>query len=525
MRKTLVIAARDYLAAVRTKSFVISLILMPVLIAGSMLVSRFSRSVVDTTPKKVAVIDHTAEAALAGTPATRPAASTTFFGSALTAGLDRLGLGGAADAGGRPLYQVIIEEAEERNAGLLDPETGKSKKAPLLFEWVPLADGSEAALAEARLELSDRVREGELFAFIEVGGSIFGAPPEEIAESAAAALAALQGADGSAEEDEEDGPAGGLASLGQMSPEAMALLDRYGVRYTSKSTTNQEVQGWLRETLTPVVYQRRLAAAGVPPGKVLDLVVPPAVQQRALAVRADDGAIRYEEEPNVLAGFLVPIFMVFLLFTLLGAAVFPLTTNIIEEKQLRIAEVLLGSVRPFDLMLGKLLGGVGVTLTLALIYLGGGLVVAEQFDALSLIGPAEVAWFVVFAILATLMVGAAAVAAGAAVTNLKEAQNIQTPLVLLPMVPLFVAGSILPNPNGPLAKIFTWFPLTTPMTATMRLGVPDGIGTAERVGAAALCVVTTLVLVWLAGRIFRYGMLRNDTAAAFRDVVRWVTRG
>ena len=63
------------------------------------------------------------------------------------------------------------------------------------------------------------------------------------------------------------------------------------------------------------------------------------------------------------------------------------------------------------------------------------------------------------------------------------------------------------------------------MTSVMRIAVRDGMPTAERFLAAGLSVVTTLVLVWVAGRIFRHGMLKSEKGAAFGEVVRWVTRG
>jgi ABC-type Na+ efflux pump permease subunit len=199
--------------------------------------------------------------------------------------------------------------------------------------------------------------------------------------------------------------------------------------------------------------------------------------------------------------------------------------NIIEEKQLRIAEVLLGSVRPFELMLGKLLGGVAVSLTLAAIYLVGGLFLANEFDALDAVPPATLAWFLAFAGIGTLMYGSLFVAAGAAVTNLKEAQNLLTPIILLVVLPMVTFGPVHQDPNGPVAKAITWFPLTTPTATVLRLSVPPGISLTEKLLAAALSLVTTLVLVWLAGRVFRFGMLHTDKAAAIRDMMRWMVRG
>jgi ABC-2 type transport system permease protein len=508
MRKTFVIALRDYLAAVKTKSFLVSLALMPVLVLGGMLIGRLSRDVVDTTPKKIAVIDRTV--GLQSEATTRP---MSMLGSAMAATNDAV----AAAAEGAAFYQILIDAAQKRDETIRGDD-GSPTKAP--YEIEPVLLGPDDDLEATRLALSDRVRDGDLFAFIEVGPSIIDTGLEDLAELQEAAAKAMEAEEF---EDLQDNPARLLTA--NLPPEVQALQDMFGIRYSSKSTTNLEVSNWVRGVLSPAVQFRRFDGLDIPPQRFAQLTQPLVVNQRPLAVEAEDGGVDYESQPNPLAGLLVPFFSVFLLFSLIATAAFPLTTNIIEEKQLRIAEVLLGSVRPFELMLGKLLGGVAISLTLAAIYGTGGLILALQTDFLAQIGYDTLAWFVVFAVLATLMVGAMSVAVGAAVTNLKEAQNLQTPVVLLPMLPALVAFNVAQNPHGPIAQAFTWFPLSTPITSVLRLTIRDGMGTIERILAALLSLVTTIVLVWLAGRIFRQGMLRNEKGAGFGEIVRWVTRG
>jgi ABC-2 type transport system permease protein len=102
-------------------------------------------------------------------------------------------------------------------------------------------------------------------------------------------------------------------------------------------------------------------------------------------------------------------------------------------------------------MLGKLLGGVGVSLTLAIVYIVGAYLGAREFGVAKYLTTQTIIWFIAFAIMATFMYGALFVAAGAAVTNLKEAQSLITPIMLLVMLPMFVFGPILSNPTGPLA--------------------------------------------------------------------------
>ena len=59
----------------------------------------------------------------------------------------------------------------------------------------------------------------------------------------------------------------------------------------------------------------------------------------------------------------------------------------------------------------------------------------------------------------------------------------------------------------------------------LRLSIPPGISLEEKLAAVALSLLTTVVLVWIAGRVFRFGMLHTDKAAAIKDMMRWVVRG
>ena len=494
MSKTLVIAVRDYNASVRTKSFLISLILMPVLIFGGAVIGRIAQDAGDTRPKKIAVIDRT-----------------------------------AADPGSGALASVLIEKAKERNEKLLG-EDGKYRRAPYEIEPISItAETSPEELDRLRFELSERVRGGELFAFAEIGPKVVEAPPEDAVADAFAAAGVAAGATTRPAladvEAADDGDGANPFAGVELPPEVQRFLDERGIRYTSENTTDFSVRQWIAKTLTPEIQGRRFAAAQLPPEKVLNLSIPPTVQSRALAVQGEGGEIAYEDDPNPIVSFIIPIFLLFLMFTVIMTASQPLTTNVIEEKQLRIAEVLLGSVRPFELMLGKLIGTVGVSLTLAGIYAAGGLFLAGQFDVLDAIDVSTLLWFLLFAGIGTLMYGALFVAVGAAVTNLKEAQNLLTPVILLVVAPMMVFMPIVTEPTGTLSRAFTYFPLTTPMTAVLRLAVPPGMPLWEKLAAAGLSLVTTLVLVWLAGRIFRFGMLHTDKAAAMRDMARWVVRG
>ncbi len=109
--------------------------------------------------------------------------------------------------------------------------------------------------------------------------------------------------------------------------------------------------------------------------------------------------------------------MLMFMLILLGST--PLMQGVVEEKMQRIAEVLLGSVSPFELMAGKLLGLVGVSVTLAAIYLSGAYWAVNHYGYAELIAVDVMAWFLVYLVLGVLMYGSLFITVGAACTDLR----------------------------------------------------------------------------------------------------------
>ena len=484
MRKTWLIAAREYAAAVRTKSFVLTLVLLPVLMVGGAAVGAWTNSAVDLRPKRVAVLDRTPGAAV---------------------------------------YAAIQSATRQRDAEIAaDAEKGDRKpRPPFVFERVDPAPTSDpAAVAAQRYDLSQRVRDGDLLAYTEVGADVLSPRLDYLG-----VLSSLAGI----------GQAGGdVRNLTpQQQREAAEKIFGPGVNvtYTTARPTYLDVRNFIQQSILLPIYQARIESAGLPAQKVLPLLVPPIVTGRGLyeagpttrpaGATADQPTFREASGAGQIAVFLVPVALLMLLFTVVFVGVSPLTTNVIEEKQQRIAEVLLGGVRPFDLMLGKLLGGVAVALTLAAVYLAGAYGTAWYYGVAGYVAPSVLAWFLVFAVLASLLYGAFFAAAGAAVTDVKEAQTLITPVMLLISGPLVIFGKVLEDPNGPLPTWLTFFPPATPLLTVFRLAVPPGPPQWQVVAAALLTLATTAVVVWVAGRIFRVGLLAAGKAATPADLLRW----
>jgi len=208
---------------------------------------------------------------------------------------------------------------------------------------------------------------------------------------------------------------------------------------------------------------------------------------------------------------------------MLGAS--PLMQSVMEEKTLRIAEVLLGSVKPFQLMMGKLIGMVGVSLTVATFYLIGAYFAVHRAGYSSYFPVEVIWWFVLYLTLAVLMYGSIFIAVGASVSDLKESQNLITPVMLVAFAPLFVWMNVIREPNSTFSTVLSLFPTATPMLMIVRQVVPPGIPSWQPPLGALLVLLTTAAFVFAAGRIFRVGILAQGKGAKFSDMLRWLIRG
>jgi len=229
----------------------------------------------------------------------------------------------------------------------------------------------------------------------------------------------------------------------------------------------------------------------------------------------------------------VPMGFVWLLWISIFTVMQMLLNNTIEEKANRIAEVLLSSVTPGEIMMGKLLGiaGIGLTIVgawLATLFLGAQL---YQGPGAEVIGPAVdsvlasglVPMFLLCFLLGYLIYAGLFLSIGALCNDIKEAQNFQGPMMLIMMVPMFTMIFINRDPHGTLATILTWIPLYTPFTMMNRAAADPPL--LELVGATLLMIATALLLLWSAGRIFRMAMLRAGNRPKFAEIVQWVRGG
>jgi ABC-2 type transport system permease protein len=196
---------------------------------------------------------------------------------------------------------------------------------------------------------------------------------------------------------------------------------------------------------------------------------------------------------------------------------------LVEEKENRTMEILATSVSPGQIMSAKILALICVGLTQVLVWsffplAGLGLaraalpflqVVAIDWSMLGLIAVTALPTFV--------LISALMAAIGATVTEAREGQQVSTLVTLPVMVPFMLFSAILANPGSPLALAMTFFPLTSALTLLIRMAFST-VPSWQLYTSAAVLALSAVGSLWLAGRLFRVGMLRYGKRLGWRDV-------
>ncbi|MBL8739834.1 MAG: ABC transporter permease [Myxococcales bacterium] len=367
----------------------------------------------------------------------------------------------------------------------MDPTTRERSAPPFELLFVEPSGEAEHAMVLQRLELSARHERGEIEGILEIGPKVFDVPPP-----------------------------------------ALRQLDEYGVRFQTDKLAATRFADWSGSVITAAVQVQRFERASISPELVQRLQAPVPVRVKATTKKnPKTGLVEEASDEERVASFFLPALLVTLMFMMVLLGAVPAMQGIVEEKQQRIAEVLLGSVPPFQLMLGKLVGVVAVSFTIASVYLSGGYAVAAYFSMTRLIAPEMIVWFVVFMVLAALMYGSLFMAVGAAASDMKETQSLQMPIMMTVSLPLLLLGSVLRDPDGPVAIVGSFVPLSAPMLMMARLSSPGGVAWWQPALAAMGVLFTALVCVWAAGRVFRVGLLMQGKGVKLSDLLRWVIRG
>lgn len=247
-----------------------------------------------------------------------------------------------------------------------------------------------------------------------------------------------------------------------------------------------------------------------------------------------------ETETSATAYYIISVITIMMLYMFILLYGQMVMTSIIEEKNNRVLEVVVSSVKPTYLMLGKIVGIGCVALTQmiiwgALIYSFASFVLplltadiaGSNIEALSIINSiGDVSYIMsVFGTMTVLMMlgylfySSIYAAIGAAVDNIQDASQLQSFAIVPIIAGLIFSMSAATDPNSQLAFWLSIIPFTSPMVMMAR--VPAGVPFGELILSIAILAISVFVMIWLSAKIYRIGIFMYGKKPTIKDLIRW----
>ncbi|MEY3001074.1 MAG: hypothetical protein RL648_1288 [Verrucomicrobiota bacterium] len=223
-----------------------------------------------------------------------------------------------------------------------------------------------------------------------------------------------------------------------------------------------------------------------------------------------------------MASFLIPFGLVMLIFISIQMTTPVLLNSVIEEKMQRIAEVLLSSLTPYQLLMGKLMAGVGVGLTFSAVYVFTLSLSLRYLEKMDWVPEGTFLWFFAFLLMGMFSFGSLFAGVSAGCQDLKDSQNFAGTLVVILVIPMMLSLVSIESPDGPFAVTLSLIPPFSILTMVMRIAIPPGPPEWQVVLSLGLNMIFTLAVVWASSRIFRIGILSQGKTPTWRELARWI---
>lgn len=301
------------------------------------------------------------------------------------------------------------------------------------------------------------------------------------------------------------------------------ILDNGEAEFISRNTGDVFTRRFLQRALSRAVREQRLIKANINVNEVQELSRP--VELQAIKVGTPVGRRDAGEAFALVFGVGFVMYLTILLYgqVILGA--------VIEEKETRIAEILFSSVKPFTIMLGKLVGVFLVALTqlaiwalafVAFTVYGVGMLATRGMSVrVPTIPLGYLVYFALFFLLGYFIYSTIYALVGSMVTNAQEGSQLAMPIILLLVIGFYLFLPVSRSPESQFAFWVSMVPFFSPITMPVRIIAQTPpfweIALSLSIGFGAV-----LLLTWLAARIYRVGMLMSGKRASIPEVLRWV---
>ena len=320
------------------------------------------------------------------------------------------------------------------------------------------------------------------------------------------------------------------------------------VNIFSEGTITPALASTVRSALTDTIENAHLADMGIP--NLQEMIDKAHVDVDVRSIKWSEQGEQESSTDAAMGLGLLLSFITYMFVLMYGAMIM---TSVIEEKTNRIVEVVVSSCRPFQLMLGKIIGVglVGLTqmaIWIALLAIVGTIagsalgissmptdaISAEQMASAADMGSIEsimrqtlsinygpiILNFVLYFIGGYLLYSSLFAGLGSAVDQASDSSQFTTPVILIMIIALYAGIACMDNPSGPMAVWCSIIPFTSPVVMMVRL--PFGVPTWQLLLSIGLLFATALAIVWIAARIYRRGILHYGQKTSFGTLFKWI---
>jgi len=299
------------------------------------------------------------------------------------------------------------------------------------------------------------------------------------------------------------------------------VLQEARPEYRTKNTSDFGLRA-LENAISQGVIERRLIQAHLDQARIKEYMK--RVDLKTNKLTAEGGA--QEDGGGTFAIAFVMLFFTYMSVLFYGLFVM---RGVIEEKQSRIVEILMSSVKPMQMMLGKLIGIglVGLTqisiwaLSIGLLSTVGMSIFAARGVTLPNVPVSLLIYFVIFFILGYFLYATLYAMVGAMVSSEEDAQQAQLPVTLLIVVPMMIFTMVMANPNSGSSIALSMIPFFAPTLMLLRIAVINP-PVWQVLLSMLIMVVTILGFVWVAARIYRVGILMYGKRPSLAELGRWL---
>ena len=311
-------------------------------------------------------------------------------------------------------------------------------------------------------------------------------------------------------------------------PDAIKLTSQKQVEINAEIAITSQLNEYLTEKKIEL-YQKEYQISNLK-----DIIKNSKVNLKILTTKTDVATGKETKTSAAFASAIGLIFtvLIYMFIFVYGAMVMQ---GVMEEKTNRIVEVIVSSVKPYDLMMGKLIGIGLVGLTQfgiwAAVYLGisfsgvfmsGGFSLFQNmngfFEAVNMLEICS--YFILFFVGGYLMYASLFAAIGAMVNSQEDTQQFMMPITVLVLFAVYAGIFSAQNPDGPLAFWSSLIPLTSPIVMMVR--IPFGVPWEQMLISIGLLFITVILIVKLAAKIYRVGILMYGKKPTYSEIIKWL---